>query len=56
VLVSARAGFIAVGAYAAALAVAKLDDPAAQHDAYRRERAWQSDWIARAVIGARADG
>jgi hypothetical protein len=49
---SARAGYIAVSAYASALAVAKLRDPSDQHDAYRRERAWQSEWIARVVIGA----
>ncbi|SRR6266508_744293 len=49
---SARAGYIAVGAYASALAVAKLGDPADQHGAYRRERIWQSEWIARVVIGA----
>jgi hypothetical protein len=53
---SARMGYAAVGAYAAALAVAKLSDPADQHDAYRRERAWQSDWIARVLIGVRSAG
>ena len=53
---SARMGYVAVGAYAAALAVAKLSEPADQHDAYRRERAWQSDWIARVVIGAGTAG
>jgi hypothetical protein len=48
---SAQAGYVAVGAYASALAVARSSDPADQHDAYRRERAWQSEWIARVVIG-----
>jgi hypothetical protein len=55
-LLSVRAGFVAVGAYAAALAVAKLSDAADQHDAYRRERAWQSEWIARLSLGGRAAG
>jgi len=50
--VSVRTGFVATGAWAAALAVAKLADPADQHEAYRRERAWQSEWIARVLIGA----
>jgi hypothetical protein len=50
-VVSARAGYIAVSAYASALAVAKLGPPAEQEQAYRRERAWQSAWIARVVIG-----
>jgi hypothetical protein len=49
---SARTGFPAVSAYASAVAVAKLGDPADQEAAYRRERAWQSSWIARVVIGA----
>jgi hypothetical protein len=53
---SARMGYAAVGAYAAALAVAKLGDPAHQHDTYRRERAWQSEWIVRALIDARSGG
>jgi hypothetical protein len=49
--VSVRAGFVAVGAHASALAVCKLGDPAEEYTAYRRERVWQSEWIARAVIG-----
>ena len=49
---TARTGWPAVSAYASALAVAKLGDPADQDVAYRRERAWQSAWIARVVIGA----
>jgi hypothetical protein len=49
---TAAAGFVAVSAYASALAVAKLDAPADQHGAYRRERAWQSEWIARVLIAA----
>jgi len=50
-LLSARAGFVAVGAHASALAVCKLSDPAREYAAYRRERVWQSEWIARGVIG-----
>jgi hypothetical protein len=34
------------------VAVAKLGDPADQEAVYRRERTWQSAWIARVVIGA----
>jgi hypothetical protein len=49
---AARTGFAAVSAYASALAVARLADPADQDATYRRERAWQSAWIARVVIGA----
>lgn len=45
-----RAGYLAVGAYSAALAVAKLGSPAASEPAYRAERAWQANWIARALI------
>jgi hypothetical protein len=50
-LLSVRAGFVAVGAHASALAVCQLSEPAQQYAAYRRERAWQSAWIARGVIG-----
>jgi hypothetical protein len=48
----AQMGFPAVGAFSAALAVAKLDDPHGDDVAYRRERAWQADWIARILIAA----
>ena len=48
--VSVRAGFVAVGAHAAALAVCKLSDPGEQYAAYRRERIWQSEWIVRVLI------
>ena len=48
---SARTGFVAVAAHASALAVANLGDPADQNDAYRRERIWQSEWIARVLLG-----
>lgn len=49
---AARTGFVAVSAYSSALAVAKLGAPSDQDDFYRQERAWQSAWIARVVIGA----
>lgn len=49
---SVRAGFVAVAAHASALAVCKLSDPAEQYAAYRRERVWQSEWIARVLIGS----
>jgi len=42
---AARHGYVAVAAFAAALAVAKTADGGDQ--AYRLERAWQSAWIAR---------
>ena len=48
---AARGGLVAVSAYAAAVAAAKLVDPADQEAAYRSERAWQSTWIQRVVIG-----
>jgi hypothetical protein len=48
--VCAKHGYPAVGAHAAALAVAKSGIAADEEQAYRLERAWQSDWIAREVI------
>jgi len=51
-ILALRAGFIAVSGYASALAVAKLGASADEDALYRRERAWQSAWIARRVIGA----
>jgi hypothetical protein len=48
---SAQSGFPAFSAFAAAVAVAKLSD-SDEEKAYRRERVWQADWIARVVIGA----
>jgi hypothetical protein len=42
-----EAGFVAVAAFTAALAIAKGDEAA-----YARERAWQSAWIATEVISA----
>jgi hypothetical protein len=49
---AARTGFVAVSAYSSALAVAKLGAPPDEDELYRQERAWQSAWIARVVIGA----
>ena len=45
---AAAAGYIAVSAYCAALAVAKTSRDAEQ--AYRLERAWQGAWIARELL------
>ena len=47
---AARYGYVAVAAFATALAVAKAaGDGRADDRAYRLERAWQSAWIARAL-------
>ncbi len=51
-LSAAREGFVSVSAFASALAVARLGEPSEQDGLYRRERAWQSAWIARVVLGA----
>jgi hypothetical protein len=51
-LYSARNGYVASGAFAAALAVAKLGDPSDEGAAYRRERAWQAGWIERAILSS----
>jgi hypothetical protein len=48
--ICAKNGYPAVGAHAAALAVARSGPASDEHEAYRLERAWQSDWIAREVI------
>jgi hypothetical protein len=48
--VSARYGYPAVSAHAAALAVARLGYPVDDPAAYRREREWQADWIVRSLI------
>lgn len=50
--ISVRYGYPAFSAFAAAVAVARLDNPASEEPAFRRERAWQADWIARVVIDA----
>jgi len=49
---AAREGFVAVSAYSSALAVANLGARPERDGFYRQERAWQSGWIARVVIGA----
>jgi hypothetical protein len=52
---AAGEGLVAVSAYAAALAVATAARPSERELVYRAERAWQASWIAREIIGARAD-
>jgi hypothetical protein len=47
-----RHGYHAFAAFVGALAVARLSDAGDQAQAFRRERRWQSDWIARTLIGA----
>ena len=47
----AEASVVAFGAFSAAVAVGKLAPAAQAIQAYRRERAWQSEWLARCVIG-----
>jgi hypothetical protein len=49
---SARSGYVGVSAFAAALAVGRLGDPSDEESAYRRERVWQADWIARAFLSS----
>jgi hypothetical protein len=46
----AEANVIAFGAFSAAVAVGKLASEADAIQAYRRERAWQADWLERCVI------
>lgn len=50
-LTCARGGYPAVGAFSAAVAVAKIAAAGAIDDAYRRERGWQAAWIVRELIG-----
>ena len=49
---AAQGGYVGVSAFAAALAVARLGDPSEEETAYRRERVWQSEWIARAFLSS----
>jgi hypothetical protein len=51
-LYSARNGYVAAGAFVAALAVGKLGDPSDEVGAYRRERVWQADWIERVIVSS----
>ncbi len=48
---AAQAGHFAGSAYIAALAIAKLSEPDEQERVFRRERVWQSQWIASQVLG-----
>jgi hypothetical protein len=45
-------GYIALGAFCAALAVTNLAPPAERERAFQSERAWQAGWIARELLGA----
>lgn len=47
----AAAHVVAFGAFSAAVAVGKLAPEVDAAHAYRRERAWQAEWLARCVIG-----
>jgi hypothetical protein len=50
---SARSGYPAFSAFAAAFAVARAaGGPAGDEASYRRERAWQADWLARALLAS----
>jgi len=49
---AARNGHPVISAHAAAIAVATLGDPSDAEPAYRRERAWQADWIARVLLAS----
>lgn len=51
-VLAADAGFPAVSAFSAALAVARLADQTGEDPAFRHERAWQSGWIARVLLAA----
>jgi hypothetical protein len=44
-------GCVAIAAYTAAIAVSRIGAPEEAASAYRRERAWQSRWIARELLG-----
>ena len=45
----AKNGYVALGAFTAAVAVSRLS-PGEVEDAFRRERAWQSAWIADGLL------
>jgi hypothetical protein len=50
---SARSGYPAFAAFAAAFAVARSSGgPAGDEASYRRERAWQADWLTRALLAS----
>lgn len=48
--VAAQAGYFALSAYAAALAVARRHVSSDQDDSFRSERAWQSQWLASELL------
>ncbi|HTB78997.1 MAG TPA: hypothetical protein VK762_37395 [Polyangiaceae bacterium] len=51
----AASGYLALASFTAAVAVSRSDVHGSREDAYRRERAWQSAWIADELLrsGAR---
>ena len=52
---SARSGYPAFAAFAAAFAVARASDaPAGNEASYRSERAWQADWLTRTLLASAA--
>jgi hypothetical protein len=46
-------GYLALAAFTAAFVVGRLDVDGSREDAYRRERAWQSAWIADELLRPR---
>jgi hypothetical protein len=48
---AARDGYVAIAAFCAALAAAKLSGAAESEGVYRNEREWQASWIAHELIG-----
>jgi hypothetical protein len=50
----ANNGYVALAAFTAAVAVSRSADEAGADGVYRRERAWQSAWIAEQMLSLRA--
>ena len=48
----AASGYLALASFTAAVAVSRGDVRGSREDAYRRERAWQSAWIAEELLRA----
>jgi hypothetical protein len=46
----ANTGYVALTAYTAAIAVSRAGAEGRREDAYRRERVWQSSWIAERLL------
>jgi hypothetical protein len=49
----ARSGYVALAAFTAAVAVSRSADEASADGVYRRERTWQSAWIAEQMLPLR---